>query len=186
MSDLIDREEAIKAVKFYETFYDPYPRVIEALEKLPSVQSELANNSPKLDKEIGECNDCIKYGGDWECDRVHCHKGDAISRQQAIDAIYKEWDGTSYDGDGYHIASECERVLDELPSVYSRKGKWIPVDSYSAFGGDEATWMAHGNPVAFYYCSECKEQAYAGEDGESLITEYCPNCGADMRGGQDD
>ena len=38
MNDLISREEAIKAVKFYETFYDPYPRVIEALEELPSVQ----------------------------------------------------------------------------------------------------------------------------------------------------
>lgn len=43
--------------------------------------------------------------------------GELISRQKAIDAIYKEWDGISYDGDGYHIASECERVLDELPSV---------------------------------------------------------------------
>lgn len=61
------------------------------------------------------------------------------------------------------------------------RGRWIPVDSYSAFGGDEATWMAHGNPVAFYYCSECKEQAYAGEDGESLLTDFCPHCGADMR-----
>ena len=61
-----------------------------------------------------------------------------------------------------------------------KRGKWIPVDSYSAFGGDETTWMAHGNPVAFYYCSECKKQAYAGEDGESLITDYCPNCGAKM------
>lgn len=40
-----------------------------------------------------------------------------IYRDDAIDAIYKEWDGTSYDGDGYHIASECERVLDELPSA---------------------------------------------------------------------
>lgn len=40
MSDLISRKEAIKAVKFYETFYDPYPRVIEALEDLPSVQPE--------------------------------------------------------------------------------------------------------------------------------------------------
>lgn len=61
-----------------------------------------------------------------------------------------------------------------------KHGKWISVDSYSAFGGDEATWMAHGNPIAFYYCSECKEQAYAGENGESLITPYCPNCGAKM------
>ena len=75
-------------------------------------------------------------------------------------------------------------TLEYIPSVQPErpKGEWIPVDSYSAFGGDEATWMAHGNPVAFYYCSECKEQAYAGEDGESLITDYCPNCGADMRG----
>ena len=40
MSDLISRKEAIKAVKFYETFYDPYPRVIEALEDLPSAQPE--------------------------------------------------------------------------------------------------------------------------------------------------
>lgn len=38
--DCIDRQEAIKAVKFYETFYDPYPRVIEALEDLPSAQPE--------------------------------------------------------------------------------------------------------------------------------------------------
>ena len=40
-----------------------------------------------------------------------------IYRDDAIDAIYKEWEGVSYDGGGYHIASECERVLDEVPSV---------------------------------------------------------------------
>lgn len=38
--DCVDRAEAIKAVKFYETFCDPYPRVIEALEGLPSVQPD--------------------------------------------------------------------------------------------------------------------------------------------------
>lgn len=26
-----------------------------------------------------------------------------------------------------------------------------------------------------------KKQAYVGEDGESLITDFCPNCGANMR-----
>ena len=25
-------------------------------------------------KEI-DCTDCIKNGGDWECDHIHCHKG---------------------------------------------------------------------------------------------------------------
>lgn len=75
-----------------------------------------------------------------------------------------------------------------MPSEQSdrKKGKWIPVDSFSAFGGDESMWMAHENPVAFYYCSNCKEQAYAGEDGQSLITDFCPSCGADMRGEQDE
>lgn len=71
-----------------------------------------------------------------------------------------------------------------LPSAEPerKKGEWIPIDSFSAFGGDEALWMAHGDPVAFYYCSNCKKQAYAGEDGQSLITDFCPFCGAEMRG----
>lgn len=61
-----------------------------------------------------------------------------------------------------------------------RRGRWIAVDSYSAFGGDEVTWYAHGNPIAFYYCSECKEQTYADEEGNSILSKYCPNCGAKM------
>lgn len=77
-----------------------------------------------------------------------------------------------------------DAIIEQEPTIEPerKKGKWIPVDSYSAFGGDETSWMAHGNPIAFYYCSECKRQAYAGEDGDSLITDFCPNCGADMRG----
>ena len=106
---------------------------------------------------------------------------DLISRQAAIEAIMGEPTDAHYPG------WYAER-LEQLPSAQPerKKGMWIPVDSYDAFGGDEATWMAHGNPVAFYYCSECKEQAYAGEDGEPLLTAYCPNCGADMRGEQDE
>lgn len=61
------------------------------------------------------------------------------------------------------------------------RGRWVAVDSYSAFGGDVATWGAHGNPTAFWYCSFCREQNYVGEDGESLLTDFCPHCGADMR-----
>ena len=111
---------------------------------------------------------------------------DLISRQAAIDICANAidlWRGQL--GEGALIAVRDR--LKALPSAQPerKKGRWIPVDSYSAFGGDEATWMAHGNPVAFYYCSECKEEAYAGEDGEPLLTNYCPNCGADMRGEQD-
>ena len=105
---------------------------------------------------------------------------DLISRQAAIDALDTGLWGVEWD------KALATAMLKDLPSAQPerKKGRWIPVDSYSAFGGDEATWIAHGNPVAFYYCSECKEEAYAGEDGEPLLTDYCPNCGADMRGEQ--
>ena len=96
---------------------------------------------------------------------------------------------TAYDilTDYYHHSTDAQHAalkeaLGRVDAVPVKHGRWIPVDSYSAFGGDESTWMSHGNPIAFYYCSECKEQAYAGEDGESLLTKYCPDCGARMDG----
>ena len=101
-----------------------------------------------------------------------------ISRQAAIDAI----DEVLIEDEQYKIWFKL--ALQNLPSAQQgrEKGKWIPVDSFSAFGGDKLTWEAHGNPVAYHYCSNCREQSYAGEDGQSLITKFCPNCGADMRG----
>ena len=61
MGDLISREEAIKAVKFYETFCDPYPRVIEALEDLPSVQprkGKWITDNPHSDMYRYTCSEC--------------------------------------------------------------------------------------------------------------------------------
>jgi len=108
-----------------------------------------------------------------------------------------------------HLCDSCSYTYPECPSVYAdvifgngigndnicacskylpsaqperAKGHWIPVDSYSAFGGDETTWMAHGNPIAYYYCSNCKEQARADEEGNDILSNFCPECGADMRG----
>ena len=51
--DLISRAEAIKTVKFYESFCDPYPRVIESLEKLPSVNQWI------------KCSDGMPRDGQW-------------------------------------------------------------------------------------------------------------------------
>lgn len=40
MSDLIERKKAIDIVNAYKRQIDPYPRVVESLEKLPSAQPE--------------------------------------------------------------------------------------------------------------------------------------------------
>ena len=76
------------------------------------------------------------------------------------------------------IGRSITNAIDLL--IEPKLGRWIPVDSYSAFGGDEATWYAHGNPTAFHYCSECKEQARADEFGNEILSKYCPDCGAKM------
>ncbi len=109
-----------------------------------------------------------------------------ISREEAIKRIQKVEQEPNYQHDyegwrdGLIIA---ENIVDELPTVEERKeGSWIPVDSYSAYGGVEEIWEAQGNPIAFHYCSECKEQANANEFGEELLTDYCPYCGAYMKG----
>jgi NAD-dependent SIR2 family protein deacetylase len=52
---------------------------------------------------------------------------------------------------------------------------------FDACGGDEEVWMAHGNPIAYHYCSECKNETYLNEEGEEILSDYCPFCGADMR-----
>ena len=149
MSDLISREEAIKAVKFYETFCDPYPRVIEALEELPSAQpetncSEIPNNS------------------------------DLISRQAAIDALDKRFDSVPMEQTTEILM--LRKDLRELPSSQPRRGKWIY--------GEHESAMCDG-----YRCDKCG--FFVPWDYQHKFIDfikdynYCPSCGADMRGEQE-
>lgn len=94
---------------------------------------------------------------------------DLIRRQDAIDAVKKRMHETMDYQDLYlpiHLEMCMEEALDTeyLPSAQPerKKGKWRVVsrqaDSFTA-----------------YRCSECNELVYAR-------TNFCPNCGADMRG----
>lgn len=67
MDDLISRQQAIDAVKFYETFCDPYPRVIESLEKLPSIEPKKGKWICQADDDIWNCSEC-----DFEIDGTAC------------------------------------------------------------------------------------------------------------------
>lgn len=81
------------------------------------------------------------------------------------------------------VPNEYMRGYEAAEREYKKpQGEWVAVDSYSAFGGSEETWLAHGNPIAMYYCSNCKNQAYANDMGEDILSNFCPHCGADMRG----
>lgn len=68
-----------------------------------------------------------------------------------------------------HAEKELEVPFEELPST-QRKGKWIP--SFERWGDILTT-------VDGYTCSEC---SVFNTDKDN----YCPNCGADMRGEEDE
>lgn len=69
----------------------------------------------------------------------------------------------------YALIDICQWI-DNAPTIEPRKGKWI---------GTEFDGYADGNPV--YYEWMCDTCGYTVEDEEPTWN-YCPNCGADMRG----
>lgn len=66
---------------------------------------------------------------------------------------------------GYCHPANIAKELEKLPPTPSRpKGHWIiNADGY------------------YPYCSECKTEPKSGD-----MTDFCPSCGADMRGKQDE
>lgn len=198
MDDTISRMAAIRWVK---TECNPYgnptldfesgKKVIEHLLQMPPAQPEILacgeGELNVLDTNVADCSDCIKHGGDWDCDHVHCHKGKSaqphgreklvrpIDADMAIDAIQKDRE-TSWkelENDDAEYRNGCDdgyaysmQIISELPSV-ERKGKWISV---------------HDDIFADrYYCSCCKAEPICN-DTEYILSNYCPNCGADMKG----
>lgn len=87
--------------------------------------------------------------------------GDLISRQAAIDAIKRA------------VTKEAAIwSVESLPSAQTERtqGRWIPQDNNKVNGMTSTT--------AYYYpkCSACGHCAN--------YTNFCPDCGADMRGKQ--
>lgn len=88
---------------------------------------------------------------------------DLISRQAAIDAIYHHLPSVS--------RTRVRTMLHEVPSEQPErmKGKW------------ERHYCEDGNPDG-WRCDNCDEWYYFGQ----TLPNFCPNCGADMRGEQDE
>ena len=100
---------------------------------------------------------------------------DCISRQAAIDALDKRFDNVPMEQTTEILL--LRKDLRELPSAQPerKKGKW-----------DFIGWQ-------MFQCSECKHtftqgflEGWGEYTYESLFPPFCPNCGANMKGEQDD
>ena len=86
---------------------------------------------------------------------------DLISRQAAIDALTSEIEHNPpidcIDSAFIRGVKAARRIINDLPAVEPRKGKWIICsDGY------------------YPYCSVCNYRPHE-------MTNYCPNCGAQMK-----
>ena len=105
---------------------------------------------------------------------------DYISRQAAIDEFEKEL-SAKYKRRELAIGFVgVKSILDNLPSADVRenvRGKWISIYTFN------------NNPYdrTGIWCSACGKDALQDSEGyyiEDCKTDFCPHCGADLRGGQ--
>ena len=166
MDDLISRQAAIDLLKQMRKDGDMIPwegkDVFARIRKLPPAQPELAQDLP---------NACT----------------DAISRQAAIDAIGEKSDeiyktkqkGATYPHDDFFQGmAYAEDVVKQLLPIQPKRGRWIYCEDTTA------------DCVDGYRCDQCGFFVPWDYQHKSIdyIKDYnfCPNCGADMRGEQDE
>lgn len=69
-----------------------------------------------------------------------------------------------------------ERIKPSPSAESERKnGKWIKIPE---FCGDDVSGFIDNH----FSCSECKKEAEINQWGFYILSDFCPNCGADMRG----
>ena len=103
-------------------------------------------------------------------ERTETYVCDSISRQAAIETLAmanarKGWRMLRF--------SEIHKILLELPPVRPNRGKWVRTTSIYRIDG-----------LKMCQCSRCAFTAVAVEGFGCY--DYCPNCGAYMRGEEDE
>lgn len=194
--DCSSKQAAIDALKdaeshVFNAFYKGLVKALKIVADLPSVQPE-----PKPDENGSEPFGNAEKLGNRTTD-------DLISRQAAIDAAIEaadDWDG------GYSRSREetITKRLSALPSVQPEQ-KDCDTCRYNHLEWDEepcdgctgdrykterkrGEWHKRDNGQIYWYeCSCCGCEPLRNKwNGEPELSDFCPTCGADMRGGKDE
>ena len=131
----------------------------------------LARSGRKEDDTADE-RQCLFWS--WRCNGM----SDLISRQAAIDALEEQLDYLQMLNKDENPTAEnkwygvnwARNTIAELPSAQPerQRGKWL-----KEYGDGEI-----GHRPIYLFCSRCNETT-------AFRYDFCPNCGADMRGGEE-
>ena len=107
-----------------------------------------------------------------------------IEREAAQTSCRKYSFAESYDS----FAVDC--ILKSIPAAdvaTVRHGRWLDRPKNQGLKDEEigTVGMVDGEPWSSCYCSECGEWLVASDE-YAVKGNYCPNCGADMRGSNDE
>ena len=99
-----------------------------------------------------------------------------IYRQDAIDSLANMYCKSDSEGYVWIIRSDAWAEIDALPpaQLECKKGKWIKIPE---FCGDDVSGFIDNH----FSCSECKKEAEINPWGFYILSDFCPNCGVDMR-----
>ena len=120
------------------------------------------------------------------------NNSDCISRQAAIEALETVgYDFSESELSEVELEEVCGAVSDVRQDMIGRikqlppaqpahiTSRWIPIGMADAVGGESAMW---GDKIAYHVCEKCWEQALE-RDGEEVLSDFCPHCGAKMEEG---
>lgn len=103
-----------------------------------------------------------------------------IEREKLIDAMWAYQYDAGKDGYGIMLLIGIQPAADVAPVVH---GVWIPVHESEISGWNPE--VAGIDPIGGYICSACKNEAVYDCNDKFVLSDYCPNCGARMDGGDD-
>ena len=98
-----------------------------------------------------------------------------------IFALYKTADICGFDVTEELVLKSIEYAISEDVKPVAR-GYWKPVTCHEMYGGDPEAWYGHGDPIACHICSCCNGYPAFDDNGDEFLSDFCPDCGADMRG----
>ena len=179
--------------------YKQHEELRQAYKELLADNQQLTADNRKLRKEVGELkqlndgyvkiiaknqetnNKLMASVQKQTCD-------DLVSRADAIEAVVNMQDGS---GQTYEFVREAIFALKALPSAVEvdRTSEWVAVrrEEYEDLIANavqaHGKWQRFNDEHGTYWtgCSNCKGDIPKDKYGIDIYTDFCPNCGADMR-----